>query len=101
APTADQLLRLATLDGALALGLSSDIGSLEVGKQADLIAIDLSRTHNTPIHDPASAIIFSASASDVLLTVVAGRALFQGELKTLDESEPQDRVNDALLRMPH
>lgn len=98
-PSAEQLLRLATLDGARALRLDDQIGTLEAGKQADLIAIDLSRTHTTPVHDPISAIIFSACASDVVFTVVAGRVLFNRELKTLDEADLQRRVNSALFRM--
>jgi cytosine/adenosine deaminase-related metal-dependent hydrolase len=98
-PTAEQLLKLATLDGAKALGLNREIGSLEAGKQADLIAIDLSQSHNTPIHDPTAAIIFSASASDVVFTAVAGRVLFERELTTLDEAALRERVNIALTRM--
>jgi 5-methylthioadenosine/S-adenosylhomocysteine deaminase len=92
-PSANDLIRLATLDGARALGLGNDIGSLEAGKQADLTVIDLSRTHSTPVHDPAAAIIFSARASDVLLSVVAGRVLFDGdEVRTIDEAALRQRV---------
>jgi cytosine/adenosine deaminase-related metal-dependent hydrolase len=100
-PAADQLLRLATLEGARSLGLEREIGSLEAGKQADLIAIDLSRTHNTPLHDAAAAIIFSAEARDVLHTIVAGRVLFDGrDVKTLDEADLQSQVS-AALRLMH
>ena len=98
-PSSEQLLKLATLDGARALGLESEIGSLEVGKQADLIAIDLSRDHNTPVHEPYAALIFSAAASDVIFTAVAGRVLYDGELKGLDEVDLRQRANDALTRM--
>jgi 5-methylthioadenosine/S-adenosylhomocysteine deaminase len=98
-PSAEQLLRLATLDGARALRLDRDISSLEAGKQADIIAIDLSRTHNTPVHDPIASIVFSAVSTDVVFTAVAGRVLFDRGLKTLDEAELQGRVNASLSRM--
>lgn len=98
-PSAEQLLRLATLDGAKALGVDREIGSLDAGKQADLIAIDLSQSHTTPIHDAAPAILFSASASDVVFTSVAGRVLFDRELKTLDEAALRERVISSVTRM--
>lgn len=99
-PSADELLRLATIGGAQALGLDDQIGSLEAGKQADLIAIDLTAAHSTPVHDPAAAIVFAATAGDVRHTVVAGRVLFDGrEVRTLDEAALQARVNQALTRM--
>jgi 5-methylthioadenosine/S-adenosylhomocysteine deaminase len=96
-PAADRMLRLMTLDGARALGRADETGSLEVGKQADLIAVDLSRTHNAPLHDPAAAIIFSASSSDVLLTMVAGLVLFDGHrVMTHDEAEISDHIALAM-----
>ena len=98
-PTAKTLLKLATLDGARALKLDHEIGSLEAGKQADIIAIELSRTHNLPVHDPITTIVFSATGDDVVLTVVAGRVLFDRELRTLDEAELHGRVNASLTRM--
>lgn len=98
-PKAEDLLRLITIEAARTLRLDHEIGSLEAGKQADLIAIDLSKTHNTPIHDPASAIIYSAGASDVLFSEVAGQVLFDRELKTLDEADLKKQINAALVRM--
>ncbi len=83
---ANAMLQMITLDGARALSLDQNIGSLAAGKQADLIAIDLSRAHNTPHYDPAAAIIFSCSARDVIFTMVAGQTLYEaGQVKSLDE----------------
>jgi cytosine/adenosine deaminase-related metal-dependent hydrolase len=84
----DTMLKMITLDGARTLSLEHRIGSLEADKQADLIAIDLSRAHNTPHYDPAAAILFSCSARDVIFTMVAGQILYEtGQVKSLDEAE--------------
>ena len=85
---ANAMLKMITLDGARVLNLDDRIGSLEGGKQADLIAIDLQRAHNTPHYDPATAILFSCSARDVVFTMVAGQALYEdGMVNSLDEGE--------------
>ena len=85
-PEAAQILRLLTIDGARALHLADQIGSLEAGKRADLIAIDLSKPQTLPVHDPVTTIIFSASARDVVLTMVDGQTLYDGvSVSTIDE----------------
>jgi 5-methylthioadenosine/S-adenosylhomocysteine deaminase len=87
---ARQVLRMATIRGAQALGLGDRIGSLEVGKQADLIMIDAARPHLAPRHDPVALLVYSAQAADVCTVLVNGRFLLEDrQLKTLDE--------DALL----
>jgi cytosine/adenosine deaminase-related metal-dependent hydrolase len=81
------MLRMITLDGARVLNLDDKVGSLAAGKQADLIAIDLSHAHHTPHYDPATAIIFSCSARDVIFTMVAGQSLYEnGQVNSLDET---------------
>jgi cytosine/adenosine deaminase-related metal-dependent hydrolase len=94
--TAEEMLRLMTIDGARVLNMADKIGSLETGKQADLIAIDLQRVHNNPYYDPATAIIFSCSARDVVLTMVAGRVIYQGgRVSTLDEDDVLKRIQEV------
>ena len=63
---ARRVLRMATIDGARALGLQDDIGNLEVGKKADLSLIRLDHLHTSPrAEDVVSSIVYSAQASDV------------------------------------
>ena len=64
APAVD-IIRAATIDGARALGLGDLIGSLEVGKRADLILLDLDAPHLTPIHDLPALLVFAAGRGDV------------------------------------
>jgi len=66
---------MATRSGARALGLESEIGSIEPGKKADLILIDAGGTHLAPAVDPCSTIVYAARPTDVLLTMVGGDAL--------------------------
>ena len=83
---AREVLRMATIRGAEALRLDSTIGSLEVGKQADVIVIDAARPHLAPRHDPVALLVYSAQAADVCTVLVDGRILMEDrELLTLDE----------------
>ncbi|MGW5652096.1 amidohydrolase [Streptomyces humi] len=84
---AEQAVRMATVEGARALGLDGQLGSLEPGKRADLIVLDLGRPHLTPRHDVWSMLAYAAQASDVRDTVVDGRVLMRDRaLTTLDEA---------------
>ncbi len=71
------MVRMATIEGARALGLDHAIGSLEVGKQADLILIDLAQPHLTPLYHPASHLVYAAQGADVRDVMVAGRWVVQ------------------------
>ena len=85
---AAECVQMATLGGARAMGMEDRIGSLEPGKQADIIAVDMEYSHFTPIHDPYSALVFGANQEDVFFTMVAGRPLYTRKvLVTLDEEE--------------
>ncbi len=80
------LLQMLTIGGAVAIGLSN-IGTLESGKQADLIAVKLNRISQLPVYDVQAALLFSSQASDVCFTMIAGREVFRdGEVKTIDEN---------------
>src|SRR5689334_16287765 len=85
---ANRVLRMATDDGARALGLDAEIGSLEVGKRADLSVVRLDRLHATPVKDVVSALVYSAEVEDVNTVVIDGRTVMaEGKLLTIDEGE--------------
>jgi cytosine/adenosine deaminase-related metal-dependent hydrolase len=92
---AREALFTATLGGARACGLDDRTGALAEGLQADLVVINLKETHQRPLYDPLSALVFSSSARDVLLTVVAGREIFrEGRVLTVDEERLCARMKE-------
>jgi 5-methylthioadenosine/S-adenosylhomocysteine deaminase len=85
---AARVLRMATLDGARALGLEDEIGSLEAGKRADITILELGRLHTTPHPEVVSTVVYAAEAHDVRDVLIDGRLVLRhGELQTLDERE--------------
>ncbi|MEO8586934.1 MAG: amidohydrolase family protein, partial [Acidobacteriota bacterium] len=85
---AKDLLRMATLDGARAMKLDGKIGSLEAGKRADLVAVDLVGPRTRPVWDLYSTLVYAAKESDVSLTMVEGKVLWDGRrVTTLDEAK--------------
>jgi 5-methylthioadenosine/S-adenosylhomocysteine deaminase len=83
APT---VLEMATIGGARALGLERQIGSLEPGKRADLIAVGVSEARHTPMYDPVSHLVYVVRGDDVDLSIVNGRVLMQDRrVLSLDE----------------
>jgi 5-methylthioadenosine/S-adenosylhomocysteine deaminase len=79
-------LAMATIDGARALGLDAKIGSLEVGKRADLIVVAMDGARQTPMYNPVSHLVYVAKGTDVRTTVVNGRVLMRDrQMRTLDE----------------
>jgi len=86
--SAYQSLKMATLNGAEALGIDSVCGSLTPGKEADIILVDTEKIHLQPLYDPVSAIAYGSQASDVHLVMCAGEILMEkGRLKTINEEE--------------
>lgn len=75
--TSRDLLETATLGGAGAMGMADKIGSLEVGKEADIAVVSLSSARQRPVADIYAALVFSTSASDVKLTIVAGNEVYR------------------------
>jgi len=88
-------LRMATLHGARALGLSAETGSLTAGKSADLIAIDLAGLPSQPVYDPVSQIAYTATRDQVTDVWVAGRRLLENRrLTSIDEQDVLHRAHE-------
>lgn len=89
---AEQVLRAATIDGATALGIEHLVGSLEVGKRADLVLLDLDQPHLTPVHDVPALLVHAAGRGDVTDVLVDGRIVVRERRSTLvDTSDLLDR----------
>ena len=83
---AENVLKMATLNAAKALGLEAEIGSLEIGKAADIVAVDLGNIENQPVYHPVSQLVYSAGRENVTDVWVAGNHLLKNrELTTLDK----------------
>lgn len=99
---ATRALRMATIDGAKALGLENEIGSLEKGKRADVIVVDLSGSHCLPKSlDVVSSIVYSAQPADVRTAVIDGRLVMdERKLISMDDAEVAEEANRemSLLR---
>ncbi len=100
AVSAAQALDLATRGGARALGLASDIGSIEPGKLADLVLLETRSPHMTPLHDPVSAVVYAARGADVHTVWVGGRRIVEGgRLLSFDAAAAMARVEEAACRL--
>jgi cytosine/adenosine deaminase-related metal-dependent hydrolase len=90
---ATQVIRMATLEGAQVLGLDSRIGSLEPGKQADLIRVDLSAPRMQPVYDVYATLVFSAMPVDVRDVMIGGRWVMRG--RSVESLERRKILRDA------
>ena len=100
APTAEAALRMATLDAARALGLSREIGSIEPGKSADLICVDLGHCNSQPVYDPVSQVVYTARAEQVSDVWVAGRQqVDSGKLTAIDTGDLLGRSEEWRQRI--
>jgi 5-methylthioadenosine/S-adenosylhomocysteine deaminase len=97
---AQTLLRMATLDGARALGLANRIGSLEVGKRADLIVVDMKKPHLTPLYNPYSHLVYAAGGHDVKHSIIDGTLVMENRrLLTLDVEDILTRANEKAKKV--
>ncbi|MBU4208884.1 MAG: amidohydrolase [Proteobacteria bacterium] len=91
---AKTVFKLATIGGAGALGLDNEIGSLETGKQADLIIIDVNKPHLVPMYNPVSHIVYAARGSDVQDVIVAGKVIVRDrKILTFDLEDVLERAS--------
>ena len=104
AVSAREALQMATIDGARLLGIDSEVGSIEVGKQADLITVDLWQPHLLPVaqaegHDPILwNLVFAGRSSDVRDVWVQGQAcVSDGDLCRVDESDALAEIHDRTV----
>jgi len=102
------VLAMATTEGARSLGMEADIGSLEIGKQADIVVLDGSAPNMVPRYDPYSHLVYAARGDNVRATIVAGRILYlDGSFRTLDPKavvaaarQQAERVREAVRQRP-
>lgn len=94
------VLKMATIDGAKALGLEKEIGSLEVGKKADVILIDLDKPHLLPVHDIYSTLAYSVNGADVEMVIINGKIVMENRhMLTVDEELVKQELNKVVKRL--
>jgi 5-methylthioadenosine/S-adenosylhomocysteine deaminase len=100
---AEKVFELATIGGAMAMGMQDQIGSLEIGKKADLVLVDLNGLHAQPVLSDQSIysqIVYQLKSSDVLYTIIDGRIVMENrQLTTIDEEEVKRGCNNAIVRV--
>ena len=88
------ILHMATIGGAKAIGLDDAVGSLEAGKQADIVVVDTCRPHMVPLYNPESQIVYAANGQDVRDVIVSGNILVRDrKLLTVDLEDVLEKVN--------
>jgi 5-methylthioadenosine/S-adenosylhomocysteine deaminase len=93
---ANKVLEMATINGAAALGMENEIGSIKVGKKADLVLVDMKAPHLTPYRNPVSHLVYSTEGADVSTVICNGNILMkEREVLVLDEAEVMARAENA------
>lgn len=97
---AGEVLKMATTGGATVMGLEKEIGTLEKGKRADIIVVDLNQPHLCPLYDPISALVYSANGADVKDVIVDGRVLMkERKFTTINADEVMGKVKEISQRL--
>jgi 5-methylthioadenosine/S-adenosylhomocysteine deaminase len=98
---AEEVFKMATVNGASALGLENEIGSIDLGKKADIVLVNMKTAHLTPFRNPISHLVYSANGGDVDTVICNGEILMRNrELLTLDETmilEIAENASEDLL----
>lgn len=93
------VVKMVTINGARVLGIEDKIGSLEVGKRADIITINLDKPHLTPIYDPYSHLVYCANGSDVANVIINGIIIMKDRIvKTIDEEKVLRQAKDFKVK---
>ena len=98
--TAEDVLKMATIKGAEVLGIDSEVGSLEVGKRADIIIINTNKPHLCPIHNIYSTLAYSVSGDDVETSIIDGNIVMENRvIQNVDEAEILTECNRVTRRL--
>ena len=93
-------LRMATVNGAEAIGFKDEVGRIEKGMKADIILLDIDKPHLFPINNPVSATVYSAQGSDVDTVIIDGKIVLEnGNLTTIDEELVKHKVGKISERI--
>jgi 5-methylthioadenosine/S-adenosylhomocysteine deaminase len=96
----EDAVEMATIEGARAFGWETEIGSLEVGKKADITLFDTRNVNWRPLHNPVNNLVYAATGDSVDTVLVDGRVLMQGRrILAFDEDEVREKVEALNARM--
>ena len=97
--SADDIIHMATAGGAKAIGMADKLGTLESGKNADLIIFDPNHLKSAPMHDAKATVVYASSEENIDTTIVNGKVVYQGGKFTcgIDERSLIDEINSELV----